>query len=303
MAHKVKDWRTSMRRLLAVLALTLLCQPAFAESLEGRIWDVKAHSFISRDEAAHRMIAADYLLLGEKHDNPEHHRLQAWAISQVAASGRHPAIAVEMIGPEKQAALEPLPVDADALAVALDWSHSGWPAFQTYRPIFQAALDAHLAIRPANVAKDELMTLAKGESLPPQRMLFFRLDKPLPGDQTDSLADEIREAHCHQLPEDAIPGMVHAQRARDAAMAHAMVDGGGSAILIAGAGHSRTDRGVPPILESITQDKTILSLAFIEADPAKKDPAAYDAPYDLVWFTSAVPPIDACVEMKKRKKT
>jgi len=81
------------------------------------------------------------------------------------------------------------------------------------------------------------------------------------------------------------------------------VDGGGSAILIAGAGHSRTDRGVPPILESITQDKTILSLAFIEADPAKKDPAAYDAPYDLVWFTSAVPPIDACVEMKKRKKT
>jgi len=303
MAHKVKDWRTPMRRFLATLALTLICQPAFAESLEGRIWDVKAHSFISRDEAAHRMIAADYLLLGEKHDNPEHHRLQGWAISQVAASGRHPALAVEMIGPEKQTALEPLPADADAFAAALDWSHSGWPDFQTYRPVFQAALEAHLPIRAANVAKDELMVLAKGESLSPLRMLFFRLDKPLPGGLADSLADEIREAHCRQLPEEAIPGMVRAQRARDAAMAHAMVDSGGSAILIAGAGHSRTDRGVPRILESITQDKQILSLAFMEADPAKPDPAAYDAPYDLVWFTSAVPPVDACAEMKKRKKT
>lgn len=293
-----------MRSVLAAVTLLLTTLPALAGELEGRIWDVQAQAFISPDEAARRMLAADYLLLGEKHDNPEHHRLQAQILGQIAAAGRRPAVAVEMLPPEKQSALTPPPADADALAKAVDWAHSGWPEFRFYRPIFQTALAAGLPLRAANVARDELRSLAKGEALAPQRMLFFRLDKPMPGGQADELAAEIREAHCGQLPEAAIPGMIKAQRARDAAMAHAMSDGGTrSAVLIAGAGHTRKDRGVPRILEDIGGGGRILSLAFIEAETGKDRPAAYDIPYDLVWFTSAAPPIDGCAEMAKRKGT
>ncbi|HVI51756.1 MAG TPA: ChaN family lipoprotein [Candidatus Sulfotelmatobacter sp.] len=292
-----------MRRFLAVILLTLSSPTAFAEGLEGRIWDVSAHSFISREEAARRMTAADFLLLGERHDNAEHHRLQAWAIEQITAAGRRPAAAFEMIGPEQQAVLVQPATDADALAAALDWPHSGWPDFALYRPVFQAVLKAGLPILPANVAKDELRAIAHGESIPPNRILFLRLDKPLPGPLADGLAQDVRDAHCGQIPEAAIPGMIAAQRARDAAMAHAMADNTlGSAVLIAGAGHIRKDRGVPRILESITQDRRILSVGFVEVDAAKADAAAYDAPYDLAWFTSAAPPIDGCAEMAKRKK-
>lgn len=294
----------TVRPFLIALALSLLPPAAGAGGLQGRIWDVKAGGFISRDEAAHRMIAADILLLGEKHDNPEHHRLQAWAVAQLTAAGKRPLVAFEMIPPEKQAAIESLPADADAdgLAAALDWSRSGWPDFRYYRPVFQAALAAHLPIRAANVDRRELRGLAMGEEMPAERLAFFGLDHALPPPLEESLSREIREVHCGLLPESALPGMVKAQRARDAVMAHALIDGNdGAAVLIAGAGHVRVDRGVPYLLRSMAPGKRVLSLAFLETDPAKGDPAAYDAPYDLLWFTSAVPPIDGCAAMRRRK--
>jgi uncharacterized iron-regulated protein len=159
-------------------------------------------------------------------------------------------------------------------------------------------------LRAANLPKNVLHILANGERLPTERLQYYDLDEILPTPLEESLAQEIRDAHCNMLPEEALPGMMAVQRARDAAMAHAMADDNpAGAILIAGAGHTRKDRGVPTHFPNETAGKNILSLAFLEADPAQPDPAAYDAPYDLVWFTSAVPPIDACAEMIKRRKT
>ena len=45
--------------------------------------------------------ARDFVLLGEKHDNPDHHRLQAWMIDALVARGRRPAIAMEMLDAEQ----------------------------------------------------------------------------------------------------------------------------------------------------------------------------------------------------------
>src|SRR4051812_674712 len=45
--------------------------------LVGRVWDVKNATFITRDALWAKLVTADYVLLGEKHDNPDHHRLQA----------------------------------------------------------------------------------------------------------------------------------------------------------------------------------------------------------------------------------
>ena len=100
---------------------------------------------------------------------------------------------------------------------------------------------------------------------------------------------ELSEGHCSPPSEAALRAMVLAQRARDAAMARAMRAAGPEAILIAGNGHVRKDRGVPALLPGT------VSLGLIELKESRSDAAEYlAAPYDYLWFTAQVPRPDPC---------
>ncbi len=50
----------------------------------------------------------------------------------------------------------------------------------------------------------------------------FGLDAPLPEDEQAAREAEQAEAHCGALPAEMLPGMVEAQRLRDAALARAV---------------------------------------------------------------------------------
>src|SRR5262245_26202422 len=65
--------------------------------LAGRVWDPPAARFVTPTTLVSRLTVARFVLLGEKHDNADHHRLQAWALQQLFASGRRPAVALEML--------------------------------------------------------------------------------------------------------------------------------------------------------------------------------------------------------------
>ncbi|MBM3570705.1 MAG: ChaN family lipoprotein, partial [Alphaproteobacteria bacterium] len=133
--------------------------------LVGRIWDPAAAAFVPAEAVLARAARAPMLLLGEAHDNPDHHRLQARILSHVAASGRRPAVGFEMIGSDQAERLArqlaEAPGDTDALGRALDWDKSGWPAFMEYRPIFQAALGARLPIVALSPPRDMARRLAR----------------------------------------------------------------------------------------------------------------------------------------------
>jgi hypothetical protein len=122
-----------------------------ARTPAGRVYDIATRRFVSPDEAVARAAGADLVLLGEKHDNPDHHRLQAWLLDALARAGRRPAVVFEMIPRDRAGALATAlgasPSDPDALAEALDWSHSGWPPFALYRPVFEVALAEDAADR------------------------------------------------------------------------------------------------------------------------------------------------------------
>ena len=79
------------------------------------------------------------------------------------------------------------------------------------------------------------------------------------------------------------------------------------AVLIAGAGHARTDRGVPWVLAQLPKSKgqKTFSLGFVEVAAGATDPSAYAAayggkalPFDAVWFTPALDDEDPCAGMK-----
>jgi hypothetical protein len=109
--------------------------------------------------------------------------------------------------------------------------------------------------------------------------------------------------------------MVAVQRVRDAVMSLSLLNSHADAkVLIAGAGHTRTDRGVPLYLRNHAKESSILSLAFLEIEQDATDIDAYSQrwggqalPFDYVWFTPAVQrqqdPCDALEHRIKQKHT
>ncbi len=289
--------------------------------LAGTIWAADQAQPLTPEQVVERAADADFVLLGEVHDNPDAHRLQAWVLEEMVAQGRRPAVAFEMFdrGQEKAIGvqLEKAPRDADALAAALDWENSGWPDFAMYRPILQAALDAGLPVLPANLSRDLVRGIMMGEELPPDLPAdlaeVVAATQALPEEHTAALADEIRDSHCGEMPESMMAPMTRAQKVRDVAMARALAEGarqsGGGAVLIAGNGHTRNDRGAPFYLRPIVgEDARILSLGIVEVEEGKLEPADYTElyagldgalPFDVVWFTPAQERADPCESLKR----
>src|SRR5690349_16481807 len=66
-------------RALAACAALGACSHAMVlehHPLAGKIWDVRAGAFVSQRDLLARLPSAPQVILGETHDNPEHHRLQ-----------------------------------------------------------------------------------------------------------------------------------------------------------------------------------------------------------------------------------
>ena len=91
-----------------------------------------------------------------------------------------------------------------------------------------------------------------------------------------------------------MPGMVEAQRLRDAALARAtlqaMADTGGPVAVIAGSGHARRDWGIPAALAVAAPELSVLSVGQIEAEGA----AEPEQPFDLWLVTEPTPREDPC---------
>lgn len=237
--------------------------------------------------------AADVVILGEVHDNPAHHQHQTAAVQALAPT----ALVFEMLDPDQAARITPaLRGDAEKLAEALGWAQSGWPDFAMYHPII-AASDAPvyggaLARTQVRDAVGQGAAAAFGDGA-----AEFGLTDPLPEDQQTARETLQQEAHCNALPPELLPGMVDAQRVRDAGLARAvrraLADTGGPVAVITGNGHARFDWGIPAALSVAAPDATVLSIAQFEAAPEG------DQPFDLWLVTEPAPRDDPCAAFRK----
>lgn len=280
--------------------------------LTGRVWQPKRQRFT---DAASLLVAvgrSDFVLIGEKHDNPDHHRLQAWLVERMIQGGRRVAVAFEMFtadhGPAIAAYLRDDPKDAKGLGAAVEWPKSGWPDWDLYRPIAQAALDAGLPVVAADLARATVRAVGRqGEgALAPEARK--RLGDLRPADAAVKMAmvEEMRKSHCNVLSDAVAEKMVVVQRARDAHMAASVVDAAAGpdldgAVLISGAGHARTDHGVPEFLRRMAPGRKVLSIGLVESYPDRrtpddyaKDHGALSLPFDFVWFTPRFDATDPC---------
>lgn len=282
-------------------------------ALIEQIWDVAAKRFIDRDTLARELARADYVLLGETHDNPQHHEHQAWAIEQLLKVRRKPPVAFEMIIPPQLAKLPASgELTADRLFDLLDWDNSGWPDRSYYRPLFETVLAAGLPVRAANLERAELRGLIQGGSAGLPADVAELLQRVTLSEQDAAgLRQEIADSHCGALPTQQVDGLSLGQQVRDAVMARALVKARSEhgAVLIAGNGHVRSDRGAPAYVRAADPQRRLRSLAWQEVReemPVPNDYAAVWAapslPFDFVWFTARVARPDPCETFRKHMR-
>ena len=279
--------------------------------LVGKVWDVKAGAFVEPSELLPRLAAAHFVLLGERHDNPDNHRLQGRVVEALAKAGRRPAVVLEMLELAQQSAIDAYVARGDAagFGAALGWEKTSWPPFKDYQPIFDAAFAGKLTIVAGNIAQADAKALVKQgvSALSPERVQELRLSQVFPAPLEATLVEELRASHCGQLPENLLGPMALAQHARDAQMARVLARAGAKdgAVLIAGGGHARLDRAVPYYLALDAPGKSVESLVFREVLHGKTDPQAYandEGPFDYVWFTPRGSDEDPCAAFHPQTK-
>jgi uncharacterized iron-regulated protein len=276
--------------------------------LIGSMWDSAAARQLDEAEVVARIAEARFILLGEKHDNPHHHVKQADLLTFASAGGRSPAVVWEMI-PENQRAVLKAYLDggratATGMGSVLNWQESGWPDWNLYRPIAAVALARKLPQHPGNLNRPVIRLLARDgfDGLPDATSRSLAVNARWSEDDDGSLAKDLVESHCGFMPDGMIGPMGHVQRGRDAVMAAALLEAdiGDGAVLIAGNGHVRADRGVPRYLEP---ESRVLSIGIIEAQKGEENWLAYlDSPdeFDIVIFTRRVETPDRCEALRKR---
>lgn len=286
--------------------------------LAGRLFDVAAGRFVQETELVERLAGRRFVLLGEKHDNPDHHRLQARVLHGLVRAGQRPGVSFEMLGaqvePALERALERSPPALEAIREAVRWDESGWPEWSMYAPVFRAALEAELPIAAADLSEKQVDAIRHGglDALDPEVRSRLGLDEPLSPERRSALAEVIRAGHCGYLPEHGLDRMIAVQRARDAHLARSLLDlaerpDAGGAVLIAGAEHARRDRGAPVPLERRAGAASIASLAFVEVRDDHTDASSDLAerfgspvPFDFVWFTPRVDDEDPCEKFRSQ---
>lgn len=293
-----------MRSLLySLLALLAGCQavlpplPAW-QSPQGRdhaevgqVIDMRTGRHLTPAQLVAHLSPASRVLVGERHDNPDHHALQLWLLRALASEREQGSLLLEMLTPGQQEKVESTRVrlaqgeEIDNLPDALSWGR-GWD-WSWYGAIVRYALVQPYPLLAANLDRSEIMEIYRR---PP--VLNGTLSTA-PAVRAPLLA-QIRQSHCDLLPESQLPAMLAVQQQRDRRMAEAMLAAPEPSLLFAGAFHARRDVGVPLHLLDLGENGSALVLMFAEVGTPVHAGMA-----DFVWYTPALPEQDYCAELRR----
>ncbi len=317
-----------------------------AHPLIGQVYDLRSKGFVPdrcpgralsrlaqslRTELSQSYPPEDgprFLILGEMHDNPAHHILRAELLRSIYFGRpgqtpplKAPAIVFEHIRADQQQAVDavtagadskPLAAAVDQLFAALSWNTSGWPDQKIFKPLFSTVLGARLPIfagDPPSAIVNKISTEGL-DAMPMAERTRFQATGPFSPALQDALLTELEESHCGLMPKARFANMAVAQRYRDSHLALALSAAGtktGSAVLLAGNGHARTDRGVPSYFGRQGLRGKPTSVMLIEVEDGQNDARDYvprdpngEPAVDIIIFTPRAERKDPCIELKAK---
>lgn len=296
-----------MRRFMELWVVVLLagCQTQFpllpqwqlSEGLDdpsvGQIIESSTGRVLAPQELVQRLGEASRVLVGEKHDNADHHALQQWLLRALERQREQGSVLLEMLVPSQQARVQNLQrrllagelIDNPPRELA--WQ-SGW-GWSLYGPLVMERLRQPAPLLAANLDRAEIMAIyAQAPALPAGRSTVAYVQQ--------ALLEDIRESHCGLLPESQLPAMLAVQQQRDRRMAERLRQAPTPSLLLAGAFHVRKDLGVPLHLADLGEPEPVV---LILAEAGSGVPAGQA---DYVWYTPATPPEDYCASLRARQK-
>ena len=266
------------------------------------IVDARTGAPMSRDALLQRLGSADYVLLGEVHDIPAHHRLRAELIA--ASVARKPAIVFEQFPWGGDSVLQTRPTaPIESWLDRAGYDRAGW-RWPMHQPLVDVAVQNDLPRYGSQLNRDRLRTIMRGgaEAAPAPLAELMR-KVPLSEAGGRALEATLAEGHCGELPAEMVPMMRNAQEVRDAAMTDALLrasTGGRPAWLVAGNGHVRRDYGVPRFLSALAPGKTSVVVGFLEREAGGALPGeAERAVYDVIWITERAEREDPCKAFRR----
>ncbi|HNE72529.1 MAG TPA: ChaN family lipoprotein, partial [Giesbergeria sp.] len=115
-------------------------------------------------QALERLLPTEILLLGERHDAPQHQDMQRQTVQWLAQRGLLAALVMEMAEAGRSTqGLAPQASEAE-VQTALGWSEALWP-WQNYGPVAMAAVRAGVPVLGGNLPRPQLRTAQTDTSL------------------------------------------------------------------------------------------------------------------------------------------
>ncbi|MEO9386039.1 ChaN family lipoprotein [Chromobacterium phragmitis] len=246
----------------------------------GRIVDTASGRELSPDALLARLGAAEMLLVGEKHDNRQHHQIEVWLARRLAVARPQGSVLLEMLTPSQQPKVDEVKawlqgdpsVRPSRVRELVAWQ-SGWP-WALYGELAMTLLRAPYPLLAANLDREQMRAYYASRERPQGRA--SRDPRA-----SSRLEEVIRGEHGGKMDEGMMASMLAAQQQRDRRMAERLLAAPKPAMLIAGAYHALRDVGVPLHLADLAPGRAATVLALAEEGVELGREQA-----DYVWHTA-----------------
>ncbi|WMW79002.1 ChaN family lipoprotein [Undibacterium cyanobacteriorum] len=260
---------------------------------------------LSLETLAARVQQANYVFVGEKHDNPRHHAIERelirmrFAAKNMSSGSR---VVFEMLDESQDNLIAKLQasMNLEEMKTALNWPQKGWD-WESYGPLFWESMQ-NQALSSGNISRALISSIYKDGknvlSVTPRLASALQQSEGV----QKYLLDQIYASHCGMQSRESLQPMLHIQLAKDASMASAMV-ATPSAMLIAGGEHTRGATGVPQHVQQLKPDASRLIIQLVEKKADKNQPMDYFREIggaDIIWLTEATQEKDYCADVKGR---
>ena len=263
---------------------------------EGRIIDLNTGKAISFPELIEQLKAIDIILVGEVHNNPEHHLIQTQLLQALMARyAPPPAVAMEFFDTTRQPVLDRFAnkdLDETAFLKEVDWKNSWRFPYHFYRPILWIAREKGTVILGINAPNKVVKKVARSglKSLTTEERNQVAEDIDLGNmDHRAYITGIFKQHRFKDHPGNGMGNFDHFYQAQcvwDETMAETIADymkaQGGKMVVFTGNGHIVNKFGIPDRVMRRMDIKvaTIVLYPLTERTTINKKMA------DYVWLTS-----------------
>ncbi len=335
---RIKPWQGVSLGLFMTLLATGCAQRALIEPrqdpLIGQIIDAHTQKPLLYEALLERLLLADVIYLGERHDNAEHHRIQLQVLQSLIDQGLQPVLGFEFFDTAQtgylmqyissEASLMPLGISRaglespeKSLRTRLGWTERADTDWGYYFALLEFAKTHRLTVFGADLPAGIKLRLSRTDldALTPVEQQALGMQALASNDYKRFMYTRFKAGHCGWGMEPLLTRLYRTWHERNDRMARSIVamsqaERQGPVVVILGAGHTEHNEGVVTQVERLQPQLQQLNIGLqeiaIEAAPLDsylfgdhERRELFGPRYDLFWFTQRQNYQDHCAAFKK----